>query len=299
MKVSKLLGAVLFLLALNCFFSSVSAQNFDYYGIESTIHGDMNVNNVIKINIDESVPFFEYKVKYRILNVKVESEYADVSCETKVKDTSTISCSFTDFENYDMTKLVIEFDSRDMVEQVDDNFEFNHFVSIDESVTRLFHVVYLPETASLVGDSSFSPKYGNILSDGKHIMISWDKGDMVNGDDVYFTASYILPEGNAMDIWIMVIIALIIITSLGVFYMKTTRRHSSIKVIMPLLKGDEKIVVDIISNNDGEVNQRVIVKESDFSKAKVSRIIADMKERGIVDVEVLGRSNKITLKVKK
>ncbi len=68
---------------------------------------------------------------------------------------------------------------------------------------------------------------------------------------------------------------------------------------MPLLKGDEKVLVDILNKHNGSVNQRVIVRESDFSKAKVSRLVAGLKERGIVDVEILGRTNKVTLKLKR
>ena len=61
----------------------------------------------------------------------------------------------------------------------------------------------------------------------------------------------------------MVVIAVVIIVSLGVIYVRATRKHGSVKVIMPLLKGDEKVVVDILNKHEGSVNQRLIVRESD------------------------------------
>ncbi len=69
--------------------------------------------------------------------------------------------------------------------------------------------------------------------------------------------------------------------------------------MLPLLNKDEKRVVDIIARNDGQVRQSVIVKESDYSKAKVSRLIKNLKERGVVDTDpISGRENKVILKIK-
>jgi len=66
-----------------------------------------------------------------------------------------------------------------------------------------------------------------------------------------------------------------------------------------LLNKDEKRMVDIIARQGGDARQRVLVKESDFSKAKVSRLVKNLKERGVVDTEpISGRENKVILKIK-
>lgn len=301
MKFAKISGTILFLLAFNCSFWTVQALNLDYYGIESRIHNDGSVSNVITLTLNSSVPDLDYKLRYRIFNAQVESEHAPAECETRVTDTSLVSCTFTDFENYDRIKLKIQFNTKDTVKKVDENYEFAQFIPIESEVSRFFNIVYLPETSTLLTDipnESFSPGNGKTLSDGQHIMIYWDREDLKKGEDLYFSVTYKVPVGGVYDIGIMAVIALLIIFSLGIVYMKTTRKHESMKVIMPLLKGDEKVVVDILNKHNGSVNQRVIVRESDFSKAKVSRLVADLKERGIVDVEVLGRTNKVSLKLK-
>ncbi len=302
MKFSKILGMILFLSAVNCFFSSVNALNVDYYGIESRIQNDGNVLNVITLTLNSSVPNLDYKLKYRVFNIRIESEHAPVECETQVTDTSLISCNFEGFENYDRTKIKIRFDTRDIVKEVDENYDFTHFVPIEWGIENFFNIVYLPETAILVTDlpnESFSPRNGKTLSDGKHIMVYWDRENLEGGEDLFFSINYKLPVGGVYDIGIMVLIAVLIIVSLGVVYIRATRKHGSVEVIMPLLKGDEKVLVDILNKHNGSVNQRVIVRESDFSKAKVSRLVAGLKERGIVDVEILGRTNKVTLKLKR
>ncbi len=301
---AKISVTILFLIAFNCSLWPVQALNLDYHGVESRINNDMTVSNVITLSSNSSVPNLDYKLKYRVFNVLVESEHAPVECETKVTDTSIISCIFTDFENYDRTGIKIRFDTMDIVNVVDENYDFSHIVLVENGVDRFFNMVYLPETAILVTDvpnESFSPGTGKTLSDGKHIMIYWDRENLEKGEDLYFSVTYKMPVGNPYDlgiIGIMVVIAVLIIVSLGVVYIRTTHRQRSVKVIMPLLKGDEKVVVDILSKHEGSVNQRVIVRESDFSKAKVSRLVAGLKERGIVDVEVLGRTNRVTLKAK-
>lgn len=302
MRLAKILGVILFLLAFNCSFSSVNALNFEYYGIESRIQTDMSVLNVVNLRINSSIPNLDYKLKYKIFDVEWESEHAPTDCETLLTDMSVVSCTFVNYENYDQTKIEIRFKTEDAIEEVDENYYFSNFVEINGDVESFFNILYLPESAILAADipnESFSPGNGKTLSDGKHIMVYWDKDSLKEGEDLYFSVSYKLPVGGEYDIGVMVLIAFVIIISLVVFYIKTSRRQGSIKVIMPLLKGDEKIVVDILNKHKGSANQRIIVRESDFSKAKVSRLVAGLKERGIVDVEVLGRSNKVTLKLKR
>jgi len=89
----------------------------------------------------------------------------------------------------------------------------------------------------------------------------------------------------------------ILVVVIAVGYVRRLHRQSSVKVVMPLLKGDERVIVDILRERKGEAIQRALVRESDFSKAKVSRLVANLKERGIVDVEHLGRTNRVKLKL--
>ncbi|MEM5871744.1 MAG: hypothetical protein QW051_02640, partial [Candidatus Aenigmatarchaeota archaeon] len=178
----------------------------------------------------------------------------------------------------------------------------------DENINRLFHIIYLPPSGTLVSQNTsvsgseqpgFLPRDGKILSDGRHIMVYWERTSLKKGEDLYFTIKYKMPkeEIDYTNLIITSIIAFLIIFALGIFYLKFTKKEDAMKIVMPLLKGDEKIVVDIITRHGGVVNQKVIVRESDFSKAKVSRILAGLKERGILDIEPMGRTNKITLKI--
>jgi len=174
---------------------------------------------------------------------------------------------------------------------------------VDLPVERAFSIIYLPETATLkanVSNESFTPRYGKVLSDGRHIMVYWERENVKKGDDLEFSIMYKMPmgAGSLYDVAIVMILAMVLITIIAVGYVKRVHRESSVKVVMPLLKEDEKKIIDILTERKGKAIQRVLVRESDFSKAKVSRLVASLKERGIVDVEHLGRTNRVTLKLK-
>lgn len=305
MKIASFVTVILFILALNCFISPVYALNLDYYGIESRIQEDTTVSNVVTLTMDQNITNFEYNMKYRAMNINYESDQSPIDCQTKVTDTTLISCSFINPRPGVKANIRITFEAIGLVEKKNDDYQFSNFVSIDANAKRFFNVIYLPTSSSLatdVSNESFSPRNGKTLSDGKHIMVYWDKENVEAGDDLYFSATYRTATANMMGVYgvgIMVVIAVVIIASLGMYYVRSVRRQDSVKVVMPLLKMDEKMIVDILRKHGDSVNQKIIVRESDFSKAKVSRIIADLKEREVVEVESMGRTNRITLKIKK
>lgn len=299
MKFSRILLGLLFISALNCSLPPVDALNVDYYGMESRIQPDGSVLHSVTLKKDVSVSEIEYSFRYSISDVRYESLYSPVTCQTRVTDVSVVSCAFTEHEEYDQTNLQLQFRTSEMLRKIDDNYEFSYFMPIEGEIGRIFNIVYLPPTSTLASEDpedSFSPRDGKTLSDGTHIMIYWERNNLTEGEDIYFSTTYKIPVNSFLDIGLMVIIGLVIIAGLGAFYIQTAKKRRSVEVIMPLLKGDEKTVVDILKQHEGSVSQKVIVRESDFSKAKVSRIVADLRERGIIDVESIGRMNKITLK---
>ena len=180
----------MFLIALNCFMGSVSASNLEYYGLESRIQEDLTVSSVVTLTYNASVSELDYKLKYPVYNLKVESEFAPAECDTRITDTTTISCVFPASKSYKETDLKISFDSAGMVRTVDEDYEFTNVISIGEDVGKFFNTVYLPPSATLASDvanESFSPRSGNTLTNGKLIIVSWDREGLREGDDLYFS----------------------------------------------------------------------------------------------------------------
>ena len=58
---------------------------------------------------------------------------------------------------------------------------------------------------------------------------------------------------------------------------------------------DEQRVLQLLRENDGRMKQATIVEETDWSKAKVSRLLSDMSENGEIRKLSIGRENIIHL----
>jgi uncharacterized membrane protein len=62
------------------------------------------------------------------------------------------------------------------------------------------------------------------------------------------------------------------------------------------LKEDERIVVNVLKMKHNSCSQATLRVVTDFSKARLSRILAELETRGVVYKEQQGRKNLITLK---
>jgi len=161
---------------------------------------------------------------------------------------------------------------------------------------RTFVMIRLPQYSALSEENaskSFSPSDGNIISDGKHIMVFWERENL-GEENMQFSVSYSFPTGIPSYIIISLTI-IVVIAMIGVVVYARRKQHP-VEVIASVLNKDEKVIVDILGQKDGKALQKVLVRESSFSKAKVSRLVKDMKDRGIVRIEpVSGRENRIML----
>jgi uncharacterized membrane protein len=61
-----------------------------------------------------------------------------------------------------------------------------------------------------------------------------------------------------------------------------------------ILKEDEQLILKMVALEDG-IEQRQIQRNTDFSKTKVSKILAELEKRGAIRKETMGKKNKIYL----
>ncbi|MCD6403346.1 MAG: winged helix-turn-helix transcriptional regulator [Candidatus Aenigmarchaeota archaeon] len=135
----------------------------------------------------------------------------------------------------------------------------------------------------------------------KRIIEIWEFSDKDPGDIIPIRVYYELssqPINDFSEILtsLRVIIVVIVIGFAGAIFYFSKKLREKKEEVLSILNLDEKIIVDLIRSHGGKIDQRELVKFTDFSKAKVSRIIKDLKERGIVEVERRGRKNKVYLK---
>lgn len=72
--------------------------------------------------------------------------------------------------------------------------------------------------------------------------------------------------------------------------------HHAVSASTPsLLLSDEGEVIKLLMQNDGTLRQHQIASETGWSKSKVSRILSDMHDEGVIEKISIGRENHITL----
>ena len=62
------------------------------------------------------------------------------------------------------------------------------------------------------------------------------------------------------------------------------------------LKEDERIVLNILRMKHNSCSQATLRVVTDFSKAKLSRLLSELEERGVIYKEQQGRKNLVTLR---
>ena len=58
---------------------------------------------------------------------------------------------------------------------------------------------------------------------------------------------------------------------------------------------DEDRIIQLLRDNDGRMKQTRIVDETDWSKSKVSMLLSEMEEQGLINKLPVGRENLISL----
>ncbi len=171
------------------------------------------------------------------------------------------------------------------------------FVPTGSVTTR----IVLPEGFGLLqGDGAVQPSGAEVGSEGRRIFLEWERNDTGLGEVIAYQVRYeelAVFERIALERLTVLLALAVIALSGAVFYIWRRRGggEKTIASIFPLLKEDEQDVLQYIIDHEGEVEQRDIVMDLDYSKAKVSRLVSDLEERNLVEKEKQGRINVVAL----
>lgn len=223
-------------------------------------------------------------------NLKYDANFGGFSCvfEEKTYGYDAV-CDVSELKRSGSFK--IEFDSAKLVEKSDGGYVLNQQIATPADLERLTFKVILPDGTALAKDSPYLPFDANNATDGRNIFVYWNREKVVKGE--VFTAQ-VKYEKFSQDQNIIVagIFAVIAFVAIGAIVF---RKKFSMKMVLPVLRPDEKIIMEKLMTHKSGVNQKVIVQESGYSKAKVSKVLKSLEERGVLKLERIGRSNKIFL----
>jgi len=110
------------------------------------------------------------------------------------------------------------------------------------------------------------------------------------------------PAHNDQLSWLLVVafgIAFIMLAAGAYLYFVPITKAGAApakKVDISKFDDDEKKIYEILKAHDGSVYQSDLIKETEFSKVKITRVLDKMETKGIVDRQRRGMTNIVVLK---
>lgn len=282
--------------------ANISLAQIDYFGV------DANLNEKGRTSLKYSVTFknpdknFKFNVIGRVENLTAQSLAGPIICTVEVSGISTVLCNLT--LSPDKKSIELLYETNDFVKSLDNKFYFDTDLGLNQNIDRVFVFLKLPEGMALIGENvanrlSF-PLNATTISDGRHIIVVWSLNEIKGSEPLRFQALYEnLPFQIPFQIRIRYVAIFGIATAgaIAFVYLKYFRKPE--RLILSVLDEYERKVMDALVAAGGEVNQKKIVQETNLSKAKVSRVVRSLSERGVLTIERIGKQNKLKLLKKK
>ncbi|MFC2143432.1 helix-turn-helix transcriptional regulator [Candidatus Aenigmatarchaeota archaeon] len=295
-----LLIVIVLLVALS---ASVNAATVRDVGVDIILNDDRSADWVVNINYHENVLNSDYFILSTITNVETFIGNNSIQCEV-IREIvgNSILC-----DDIDTDKITYKFTTPSIINSLEDFMQFSYRLPVSQIIDNIHVRASLPLGMAVVDSSSltgtglnpFEPLFGNEGSDGRIIYISWDieqpaLGDPIDMSIIYEEIGSIEQQAEQL----VAIVILIAVVAVIAFYFIYSRK-SNIKDILPILTEGERRLMTIIIREKKPVDQRDVVKELDYSKSKVSRIVSDLVKRGLVEKKAKGRTNLLKMKTPK
>ncbi len=296
----KIIAVLLFILL-----AGVSqAAELKEWKIDVALSDDSSAQWTVTLNYNVTQQQNEYFVFGRASDIAVTGDDQPESCNVEYAIGTTIRCN-----NISAKKIIYSFRipnsaTATPIAGTRNINRFSYIFAVTRVAERFSFTIKLPLGTALVerdalqgtGLLRFEPGWGREGSDGRSIFVEWVSENPRVGDTY---SSYVIFENVSANVeenfnflFIPLIIGFVaVLAALFVFM-----RRRPVKDILPVLTDSERSVMEILIREGKEVDQRKIVKETDFSKTKVSRIIYDLSNRGIVEKIPKGRTNLIKMK---
>ena len=266
-----------------------------YYGIDVTLTDAARSFVKITVTFQNPIASYNFSVIGKVENFNATSIAGPINCNVTASGISYVNCQMQ--LTPDKRTVEFSYETNDFVKILNEKNFFDTDFSIHEDISTLSASIRLPEGTALVENApnrlSFAQN-ATTLSDGRRIIILWSMDNLSKSSELRFQVLYEKVAGaNFLTYWPYIVAGVVIIVVTIFFVFRYTKRSE--KLILSVLDEYEKKVVDIITAAGGEVNQRKIVQETNLSKAKVSRVIKSLVDRGVVEIERMGRANKVKL----
>lgn len=323
------------LLSLSSLSYASSQEELNYeisYSMNITILHDSSINERISIRIENygslSIPELIYELPENAKNIEIleEREKANYTLQKIDNKTSASIILKNPIKKGEKREIVVSFKLSDVVENLGDERIFSMIFKLPANVKKFSLQIKLPP-GMVVKREAASPDIANIAplpdemtTDGESIILRWERGGI---DKFSVFVRYSEPasensvkiktnESSALKhegqskvrtvVYSGMIILLIAIAAVTIYLRKKAEKDKEKseegeqkEKLIHFLKEDEARVIEIVKSMPG-INQKKIAELTNYSKSKISKLIAELERREIVRTEKIGRKVKVYLR---
>lgn len=293
MKKILILTAILLALTGLSAATSIEEENIIVDLEDNTVEAEIHFNDLTSSTFTYMTnhPVEDYEVY--IESERVECEFQEMSLGGEIQCPTDVSGDFT---------VDLEYKTSGLVNSQNGISIFRYSQSIYRPISEYNFKVILPQSAGIVDQENLStpvisPENGEVGSEGRRIHVEWTENPSL-GDTVSFEVTH---ENLSTEFrWLVVIVTLVILSAGFIrFYRRRDTENKDDGEVesdkLEELTEDEKLVLDLV-DVEGGMLQKDIVDRSEYSKAKISGVVSGLEEKGFIEKEAEGRSNRITVK---
>ena len=114
----------------------------------------------------------------------------------------------------------------------------------------------------------------------------------------YVSGDYSSSTGEQLPLAVYLIsFVSLVVGAFVVMLFQSKLAGAEIDRVLKILPHDERVVVKTLLDNNGKIEQNYLVVLSGFNKVKISRIVAKLEAREVLEKKSLGNTNYLILKV--
>lgn len=275
------------------------AANIEKTDVHIALDNEGDAYWEIGIKYAENVTRSDYFVLSQVRNVKVYSYNEEIDCITTQEAIGySILCNKLNADS-----LLYTFQTTDITKNFNEFTRFDYMFPITNIVSNISIRIDLPLGTAVAeenklanfGAKPFMPDNALQSTDGRVIYLSWGFEKPRLGESIQVSLYFEqLSKENQVQQLVAIIMLIGVFAAIAVLFIHSKR--SSVKDVLPVLTNPEREVMQILIRENKEVDQRLVVKELDYSKSKISRVISELEKRGLIDKRIKGRTNILRLR---
>jgi uncharacterized membrane protein len=253
---------------------TVIALDIQVYSINFDVQPDMKVREEIKI-------VFSGRLEERNLTYSFSGNAYKIKANDSIQEIETVreKDAIVVFVKNGTRQVYLSFETDGLVKGYNDGKEFLTYLYLPKAeVIKIY--LWLPKGHALYKDGVIPE--GEIITDGERIGVYW-KGKQ----DTPLIVRFYQIQNSKVE---LIAAALLLIVA-AIIFVKLRKDDNYLLGF----SSDEVRVIEFLKEKK-VVYQNKLEKELGFSRAKMTRIVKKLEEKGLVEKERTGRTNKIKWK---